>query len=794
MPDANDVDAPSCLRTHVAAGNASLDFALQFFLTQTSATLHAKAWSIFSVLNGSIIAAQQGCEITSLASISSFLSKNWNKNSFSKDFLDVDGALIVPVPQTDQNSIPLALVLQDASFPDTEDGKLALRSAVALINVTLGASYLHVNRPVQPERQMLERSRQEDNSEKAGSSALALHQMVERLTLAQRLSVELINDILSAEHTKLDQAISRALAQMGEFCGSDRTYLFRETSETLISNTHEWCAPGIEPYADQLQNQPVAIVEPWYKAFAAQGAIYISDVEALPADDEIRAILEMQGIQSLLAVPLRHNGRIFGFVGYDSVREKRSFLDGEISLIETVANIMATMLKQRDVDRKLAEIRAEQDLQNKRLRATLSVIPDILLELDKDMSILSFHSNPSIARQVPLDTLIGKNLLNDFTREISATLQQIQSDMEDQDVVEGYVVDFTTEGITRRYSISVARIVERTFTGELHYIAIVRDVTEAFEQRRNIQRLSRIAQNTTNLVVITDTVGKIEWANPAFEARTGYSLQDVIGQTPGSFLQIPETDTKTVNNIREALRRVQPITCELLNISSLGAKYWVRMTIQPYFDETGVHIGFMSVQTDVTETRKLMQDMRAALSAEHAARVQLRSAVDQIREALIIFDQSQRLVICNAQYRALYPEMAEFLVPGAYRGDLLRKGYQLGLIGMSATDVDAWLRHHEQSFRLAHSQSRMRHLNGRWFRETQQPTPDGGRIWMLSDVTEWKDAEERALADRARAMDASRDGILLVTADGLISYLNPAATAICGNGILMLVFFVFSAM
>lgn len=682
--------------------------------------------------------------------------------------------LVMALEPARKGELPLMLVLKGA--PRRLDAQATARLAAARALIRLAHVYL------------LDRQRRADASapsaiapdaaDPATADNSALRDAIERLTAAQSLSVELINDLLSASHAGLDAVINTVLARMGRFCGCERAYLFREMPEHGIINTHEWCAPGVAPLMERLQGQPADIAQLLSQALDGGADLCIARSSELPEGDALRKLLEARGGQALLAVPLRYDGRIFGFVGYDAGPQKQRFLRGETSLIQSVANVMGTMLAKRDVAARLSEIRAEQDLQRQRLHATLSVIPDILMEFDEDLRILSYHANPRIERQIDLDKIIGLCVTEHFPAEVAAIAQQVQLDLEEEEIVQGYTFPFTAGGQTRRYSISAARSPYGSGEGAPRYVATLRDVTERYEQSRNIERLSRIAQTTTNMVVITDRQARIEWVNPAFEARTGYQLSELVGRKPSELLHDPETDPGVVADIRVALQRLQPITCELLNVSRMGAKYWVRMTIQPTFDENGEHQGFMAVQVDVTASRRLMQDMRSALASEQEARMQLRSAVDNMQEALIIFDANQRLVICNERYRALYPEMADMLTPGTARELLLREGLRLGLLGKNISNQKEWLQHQARKFHLRHSQHKLREVAGRWYRETQQPTPDGGRICLMSDVTEWKDAEQRAVADRARAMDASRDGIALITAEGRVRYVNPAAVGI----------------
>ncbi|MBI5897015.1 MAG: histidine kinase, partial [Desulfobacterales bacterium] len=62
----------------------------------------------------------------------------------------------------------------------------------------------------------------------------------------------------------IDAAETDALEQLGEFSQVDRSYLFLYNSDGLsMDNTHEWCAPGIEPQIQRLKAVPLDLV-PWF--------------------------------------------------------------------------------------------------------------------------------------------------------------------------------------------------------------------------------------------------------------------------------------------------------------------------------------------------------------------------------------------------------------------------------------------------------------------------------------------------------------------------------------------------
>ncbi|MGY6703670.1 PAS domain S-box protein [Roseinatronobacter sp.] len=674
---------------------------------------------------------------------------------------------------------PLAvLVDMPDSAPLADAGRNALRDATALLDLAV-ARQAEVKRSVVlsslKETTFLENSIGQRWAQGARDIlGVALH----RLTDAQALSVELIDSLLAAPLADLDTAIDAALMRMGQFCGSDRTYVFQETAPDQISNTHEWCASGIEPALGHLQHLPAQVADPWWQRFKTDGHVYIPDVQALPEDDELRIPLQAQGIKSLLSVPLQHDGRVLGFVGYDAVCQKRSFLRGEIHLLKSVATVIATLLMRRKTEAEVDDALRQKDLERQTLRATLSVLPDVLLEFDKDLRVTGYHVNNQMNLPIALDTLVGKQLQDCLPAHFGALAAQIRLELQHKQLVSGYQCSLDMGGRQYWYSVSAARKPDGIDGHGGGYVAVVRDITDSHLQRLEIERLGQIAMNTTNLVVITDAAGRIEWTNPAFENRTGYRLADVAGLKPGEFLQSPLTDQTTVAKIRKALASECAITCEILNRTKSGELYWVELAIQPIFDAAGELTGFMSVQTDLTEYRIHARNLESALKAEQAVRSQLRSAVAIMQDAFIQYDANQNLVLCNDKYRDLFSELRTVLVPGTSLSDILTAGVETGCFAQNVPDKQAWIATQLRGFHLRYTESDVMQRAGRWYRYVQQPTPDGGRIAILSDITDLKDAEQRALSDRARAMDASRDGIALVTEDGVVTYANAAAAKI----------------
>ena len=131
-----------------------------------------------------------------------------------------------------------------------------------------------------------------------------------------------ISSMSQAENEKqLDNMTPSILKSIGKYTAADRAYVFEWNSEKKESfkNTFEWCAAGIEPQIQNLQEVPVCLMQNWVETFIQKKNIIIYDLEEIAKETpQEYEILKPQNIHSLIAVPIYTNHKFIGFIGLDN--------------------------------------------------------------------------------------------------------------------------------------------------------------------------------------------------------------------------------------------------------------------------------------------------------------------------------------------------------------------------------------------------------------------------------------------------------------------------------------------
>ncbi len=168
----------------------------------------------------------------------------------------------------------------------------------------------------------------------------------ERLELQlkfQKTLAQISSNLLEINSANIDRKINMSLKEIGTFFDIDRSYIFQFSKEKqIMSNTHEWCNNGIKPEKEKLQNLSSDKFPWWMNKLSRNEYINIEDVDKLVKEAESeQEILKEQGIKSAFVMPMLVENELFGFFGFDSVKNKKVYSKDDIRLLKIFTDIIS---------------------------------------------------------------------------------------------------------------------------------------------------------------------------------------------------------------------------------------------------------------------------------------------------------------------------------------------------------------------------------------------------------------------------------------------------------------------
>lgn len=180
--------------------------------------------------------------------------------------------------------------------------------------------------------------------------------------LQYQLAFERVLSQISALFVKgpigsFDDNIKEALWRMGDFFHVDGVYLFLLSPDReRMHLTYDWCREGVEPHSRRQKVIPVKRDSWWYRQLAMFETIHIPSLHEVEEEILIESDFFLHlSIQSFLALPIRDEDRLLGFVAFDMVEEKRSWTKENLSLLTIAVEMISHALIRHQTEKELLE-------------------------------------------------------------------------------------------------------------------------------------------------------------------------------------------------------------------------------------------------------------------------------------------------------------------------------------------------------------------------------------------------------------------------------------------------------
>jgi diguanylate cyclase (GGDEF)-like protein/PAS domain S-box-containing protein len=239
----------------------------------------------------------------------------------------------------------------------------------------------------------------------------------------------------------------------------------------------------------------------------------------------------------------------------------------------------------------------------------------------------------------------------------------------------------------------------------------------------------RLVQGVTDYAIyMLDCDGRVANWNAGAERAKGYSAKEIVGKHFSSFYPLEERDAGLPERSLETALLKGKFEAEGWWLRKDGSRFWAHAVIDPIYDEEGSHIGFAKITKDQTEQMEIAAKLKAASD-------NLNVALENMANAICLYDANERLVLHNPRLKEIFDIPADLVLVGRTFREVCELRARLGL--ELITDVDEFYAHNRRLITMSGGGEHIREIsNGKTVRTIHRPIGDGSWVSTIEDITE----------------------------------------------------------
>ncbi len=136
------------------------------------------------------------------------------------------------------------------------------------------------------------------------------------------------------------------------------------------------------------------------------------------------------------------------------------------------------------------------------------------------------------------------------------------------------------------------------------------DIAERKRLEADLLRFKLGIERSGEAIFLADREGTLVYVNPAFEKIYGFGREEVLGKTP-RILKSGTLPPEIYQQFWGTILAKKVMSGEIINKTKDGRLLCAYSSANPILNEEGEIIGFLAIQRDITETKRLEEDLRA---------------------------------------------------------------------------------------------------------------------------------------------------------------------------------------
>jgi PAS domain S-box-containing protein len=228
-----------------------------------------------------------------------------------------------------------------------------------------------------------------------------------------------------------------------------------------------------------------------------------------------------------------------------------------------------------------------------------------------------------------------------------------------------------------------------------YLLASARHTAEVAQLANSLRTISRATEQSPVSVVITDTQGAIEYANPKFTQITGYAFDEVRGQNP-RVLKSGEMPEETYRQLWATITAGNEWRGEFHNKKKSGELFWEAASISPVRSPDGRITHYVAVKEDITEQKRMEEAARIhmhQLEALRAVSAEITQELNLAQTLRLVVQRACALTGATAADIDLWDNDRQVLVPTTSHGHAAPRPTTTRRLGEGAMGTVAQTRH-----------------------------------------------------------------------------------------------------
>lgn len=432
---------------------------------------------------------------------------------------------------------------------------------------------------------------------------LALENREKLLEAIAEVSKLLLSDI------PVDNALQQLVAIIGKASGQDRTYIFRNSGKSdsghpLFDIIHEWVKFGISAEINNpdLQNNDLYDISPnFYEKLNNNQPVnaVISEI-----NEKARPFFESQNIFSILLVPIKISGVLWGFLGFDNCRFEYRWNDSDLDAFMTVGSLIENFIIRRKDELTLRE-------NEEKYRLLAENASDVIWTMDLKGNYL--YVSPSVfnLRGITPEENLKENIEDTLTPESVFVVRDLFNKLTPL-VLKGekpapltlILEQKCKNGSTIWTEVIVSGVYNEN--GEFsHILGVTRDITQRKKAEDELIQSRKLFETLTTVspvgVFRTDKHGLTTYVNPRWQQLSGLSDTEAMGNGWMKAVH-PDDIEKVKNHWSETWTSNKGGELEYRFLHKDGKIVWVIGNVVPELENNEIS-GYIGTITDITSRR-----------------------------------------------------------------------------------------------------------------------------------------------------------------------------------------------